>query len=111
MVYRFEQGDEADYVGLAKSYRDYLIENKLINTKADTSYSTRIDFFAGDEEKALVGKSFVSMTSVDGIDNILGQLKKDGIDKLSVAIKGWQRYETEREYTEKLPVKQPSRVI
>lgn len=91
VVYRFEQGDEADYVGLAKSYRDYLIENKLINTKADTSYSTRIDFFAGDEEKALVGKSFVSMTSVDGIDNILGQLKNDGIDKLSVAIKGWQK--------------------
>ena len=91
VVYRFADGDDAGYVGLAKSYREYLTENKLINTESDNSYSTRIDFFAGDQEKALIGKNFVAMTTVDQIDSILSQLKKDGINKLSVALKGWQK--------------------
>lgn len=89
-VYRFESGEDADYVGLAKSYREYLTDNKLLN-KVQNGYSMRLDFFAGDMEKALLGKKFVAMTTVEQMDEILAELKENGVKKLSVALKGWQK--------------------
>lgn len=91
VVYRFKDGEDADYAGLAKSYREYLLENELINTDADVSYSTRLDFFAGDQEEALVGRKFVAMTTVDQMEKILSELKDKGVDSLSVSLKGWQK--------------------
>ena len=91
VVYRFLGGEDADYVGLAKSYREYLTDNGVLSTKTDSEYSMRLDFFAGDREKALLGKKFVPMTTVDNIDKIIGELTKKGISKLSVALKGWQK--------------------
>lgn len=90
VLYRFESGKEADYVGLAKSYREYLLSNKLIND-VDVSYSTRLDFFAGDQEKALIGKSFVPMTTVEQLDEILAELIGKGLKNISVSLKGWQK--------------------
>lgn len=91
VVYRLLDGDNADYVGLAKSYREYLMENGILNKSASKDYSLRLDFFAGDEEKALLGKKFVAMTTVEQMDEILLELKSKGIKKLSVALKGWQK--------------------
>lgn len=91
VVYRFTGGDDASYVGLAKSYRQYLIENNLVNPNANTEYSTRLDFFAGDREKALIGKKFVTMTTLEQIDTVIGELVDSGLDKLSVTLKGWQK--------------------
>lgn len=89
-VYYFAGGKDADYVGLAKSYRRYLDENGLL-ANTDNGYSMRLDFFAGDVEKALLGQSFVSMTTVDQMDSMLDELTKKGVNSLSVALKGWQK--------------------
>lgn len=91
VVYRFTGGENADYVGLAKSYRDYLKENKIISADKNRNYSTRLDFFAGDREKALIGKKFVAMTTVEEIDNILKELTEKDVKKLTVSLKGWQK--------------------
>lgn len=91
VVYRFLGGEDADYVGLAKSYREYLIDNKMLNNSAKIDYSMRLDFFAGDVEKALLGKKFVTMTTVEQMDEILSELKDSGINKMSVSLKGWQK--------------------
>lgn len=91
VVYRFTGGEDADYVGLAKSYREYLKDNEILSKDTDISYSTRLDFFAGDREKALIGKKFVSMTTVEQIDSILSELISKNVKKLSVSLKGWQK--------------------
>ena len=89
--YRLSYGDEADYVGLAKNYRDYLTETNVLGKDSNTDYSLRLDFFAGDREKALIGKSFVPMTTVEQLDDILKDFTDKGIEKLSVTVKGWQK--------------------
>ncbi len=90
VLYRFTDGDNADYVGLAKTYREYLLNNSLIsNSKSD--YSIRLDFFAGDREKALIGKRLVPMTTVEQLDEILTELCEKGLDNMSVSLKGWQK--------------------
>lgn len=91
VAYRLTYGENADYVGLAKTYREYLTENNILNEKVNTDYSLRLDFFAGDREKALFGKKFVTMTTVEHIDEILGKFTSNGIKKLSVSLKGWQK--------------------
>ncbi len=100
--YRFEDGESADYVGLAKSYRNYLTEKGMLNTSADTSYSLRLDFFGGDEEKSLLGKKTVAMTTVSQIDEILSELTDKGIKDLLVSLKGWQKGGIYGEVSEKL---------
>lgn len=89
-VYRFVGGDDADYVGLAHEYREYLTENGMLKASAD-DYSLRLDFFAGDVEKGLFSKKFVSMTTVKEMDSILSSLIERGIDRLEVSLKGWQK--------------------
>ncbi len=91
VAYRLTYGEEADYVGLAKTYREYLTENNILGKKVNTDYSLRLDFFAGDREKALFGKKFVTMTTVEQIDEILGEFTSKRINKLSVSLKGWQK--------------------
>lgn len=91
VAYRFKGGEDADYVGLAEGYREYLTENGVLKADNDTDYGMRLDFFAGDVEKALFGTKFVSMTSVEQIDEILAELTGEGIDNLSVSLKGWQK--------------------
>lgn len=91
VAYRFTGAEDADYVGLAKSYREYLKQNKMLPEKIQNSYSTRLDFFAGDEEKAIIGKKFISMTTVEQIDEILSQLTEKGMKSMSVSLKGWQK--------------------
>lgn len=88
--YRFAGGEDANYVGLAKCYRDYLTDNAVLKSDKDIDYSMRLDFFAGDVEESLFGTSFVEMTSVKEIDKILSKLTSKGVNNLSVSLKGWQ---------------------
>lgn len=90
VAYRFAGGEDADYVGLAKCYRDYLSEIGILKLNNADDYSMRLDFFAGDVEESLFGTSFVPMTSVDQMDKILSRLTKSGVNSLSVSLKGWQ---------------------
>lgn len=91
VAYRFTYGEDADYVGLAKSYREYLTETGVFKSDTDNDYRLRLDFFAGDREKALLGKSFVPMTTVEQLDEILKGFIDNGVNKLSVSLKGWQK--------------------
>lgn len=91
VAYRFKGGADANYVGLAKSYREYLLENKALNAEKDIGYDMRLDFFAGDVEKSLFGTKFVPMTTIEQIDDILAELTEEGINNLSVSLKGWQK--------------------
>lgn len=91
VCYRFTSGEDADYTGLAKSYREYLKENGVLRAEKEFDYGMRLDFFAGDVEKGLFGNDFVTMTSVEQIDEILNGLKKDGVKNLDISLKGWQK--------------------
>ncbi len=88
--YDFVSGEEADYTGLAVAYRDYLWKNGVLGRVA-SDYSVRLDFFAGDQEKALIGKSFVAMTTVEDMDHMLEALTEDGVERITAVYKGWQK--------------------
>ena len=67
-------GEEAGYSGMAVAYRDYLLENNLIQRR-DNSYKTRVDFLGTDREEFLISTRAVVMTDVDQVREIFGELR------------------------------------
>lgn len=88
--YRLLSGDEADYSGMAVSYREYLMEQELVTVK-DTSYNTRVDFLGTDREEFLMGTTAVVMTTTDNIEEMYDELQESGVDSVLSVYKGWQK--------------------
>ncbi len=88
--YLLLDGDDADYSGMAVSYRNYLLDNDLVSVK-DTSYNTRVDFLGTDREEFLFSTKAVTMTTTDNIEEMYGDLQDAGVSSLLTIYKGWQK--------------------
>ena len=82
-------GEEADYAGMAVSYREYLLANGSMGMK-DDSYKTRVDFLGSDREEFLVFKKAVTVTTVENIEEMYDELQAAGVSSLLTVYKGWQ---------------------
>lgn len=83
-------GEDAGYSGMAVAYRDYLLDNNLIQRR-DNSYKTRVDFLGTDREEFLISTRAVVMTDVDQVREIFGELQSAGVNTLLSIYKGWQK--------------------
>ena len=83
-------GEDADYAGMAVTYRDYLMGNGLLVRK-DTAYKTRVDFLGTDREEFLLSTRAVTMTTVEQIEEIYDDLQANGVSTLLTVYKGWQK--------------------
>lgn len=100
MTYVFLAGDgsdgtpAADYTGMAKIYRDHLIENGILTQKEDlgTELPMRIDFIMSDSKKGIVGMDEVVVTTVEDVDEILDSIISEyGITNMNSGLYGWQK--------------------
>jgi len=89
MHYRFLTGDEANYVGMARNYQQYLVENDRLRRIEDSNpnIGIRLEFLGGDKEKILFWNRFVSMTTLGQMSEILTGLQLPNPD---VIYYGWQ---------------------
>ncbi len=89
MHYRFLTGDESDYVGMARSYQQYLIDQGVFHKLPAQSgdIGLRLEFLGGDKEKVLLWYRLISMTTVNQMSDILKQI---GLKNLDVVYYGWQ---------------------
>jgi hypothetical protein len=87
--YRFLTGDEADYVGMARSYQGYLLEKSLLSRYADTNpnIGIRLEFLGGDKEEVLFWNQFIPMTTLEQMREILDKLR---LPNQEVIYYGWQ---------------------
>jgi len=87
--YRFLTGAAADYVGMAHSYRTYLLERGLLPTTTihNPNIPIRLEFLGGDHEPLLLWRRFVPMTTVAQLRDILAAL---ALPNLEVVYYGWQ---------------------
>lgn len=87
--YCFTSGDQANYSGLANTYRSYLLDNGLVS-RQDTSYNTRVDFLGSDREDFLIFKKEVPMTSTEDIETMYTDLQENNVGDIFSLYKGWQ---------------------
>ena len=96
MRYNFLSGDgstgfSADYVGMALSYREYLINNGLLHelNSTSTEIPIRLDFLMSDSEKTITGFRNQVTTEPSGVDNILSSVMELGITNINSGLLGW----------------------
>ncbi|WP_308635134.1 DUF5696 domain-containing protein [Paenibacillus silvisoli] len=91
--YKFLAGKDADYVGMAKSYRTYLqekgelVKEKLTKPKEDVPMQLRL--LGGETEPSAFGAKVVPMTTFDQAKTIVDSLAKNGITNLKTVLEGW----------------------
>lgn len=88
-----EDSYAADYTGMAAAYREHLIETGVLTelTEVQKEIPIRIDFIMGDSKSGLLGNEQVTVTTTDGVDQILDQLLADGITNINSGLIGWQK--------------------
>ena len=98
ITYEFLSGDgkdgtpSADYVGMAKAYRNYLIKSKTLKRvkTAKKDIPIRIDFLMSDSKKGVFSTQEVPVTTVDNVKDILNDLLKDKVKNINSGLIGWQ---------------------
>ncbi|MGL4337327.1 MAG: DUF5696 domain-containing protein, partial [Turicibacter sp.] len=86
-------GDESNYVGMAKKYREYLTDTGVLEQKEakEQDIPMHVEFLASDKEKSLIGDKTVLMTTLDDMNTIIGDLNANGMNDLKVVIRGWNK--------------------
>ena len=87
--YMFVDGADANYAGLAKRYRDYLIEKDEL-VKVEDTFKIRLDFLGMDVENWMLWKKDAPVTTVDNIREIYRDLEQEGVTVILSIYKGWQ---------------------
>ncbi len=86
-------GEDADYIGIATAYREYLIKEKGL-TKQDTTPSFHMDAIGAFEQAAtflgiIPYTEKVPLTTFEQCQTILEDLKTVGIEDISLRYLGW----------------------
>ena len=76
--YEFVGGDDATYTGLAKTYRDYLLENDALN-QVEEQFKMRLDFLGLEQKNGMIFREDVVMTTVEDIKQIYEELGVEGV--------------------------------
>ena len=87
--YKLVSGEQADYTGLAKTYRGYLIEQGDL-VKREDRFQVKIDFFGADSKKWFLFNKLVPMTTVKQMSHMLGDLYESGVTGILPVYTGWQ---------------------
>lgn len=90
--YYILSGDDADYSGMAKKYREYLTDDKNLKKQAEEPYLAMDVYGALATKQYTLGISYNKLrvlTDFKTAEEIVSSLNKSGIDKMSVRYIGW----------------------
>lgn len=90
LKYKFLAGTEANYVGIANNYREYLLKNNLVVDSVDDSsiVSIFLDVIGSETKNGFIFDEYLKMTSLIDLKNILEDLNNKAI-KPKVVYKGF----------------------
>ena len=83
-------GEDANYMGMAKTYRQYLLDTGKIERR-NLSYNTRVDVLGVEREEFLMGTTSVPMTSAQQLEDIYAELRREGVANVLTVYRGWQK--------------------
>ncbi|WP_213514765.1 DUF5696 domain-containing protein [Paenibacillus montaniterrae] len=85
-----EQKD-ANYVGMAKAYRDYLIKEQGVVPVADQTPNLSLKLFGGILREEIIGDTFIKMTTFKQAQDIISRLKASGVSNIVATYDGWTK--------------------
>ena len=91
--YYLLNGNEANYIGMANTYRNYLIENELLVKNEMSTPTLNVDVYGAIDVKAnILGftyRKLQSLTTYDQAIEMTDALKEAGINNIALRYKGW----------------------
>lgn len=94
MQYRFLYGEDANYVGMARTYRQHLIEQGILTPNSvpnDGVMPLRLDFIMSDVRRSVIGRTNVVTTTADQVGEIVTDLMNAGVASVNGGLMGFQR--------------------
>lgn len=88
------KGDDASYVGVGKTYRDYLVNTGVLSSKEkviDEKIPLKLTYLLNELEPAFLGNRRLHMTSIDKLDEMYEAFKDEGISNQSMSLYGWSK--------------------
>lgn len=98
----FLSDEDANYVGMAKTFQRYLVDNDML-TKHEDQVDVWLEFLGSEVKSGLLWDSVHTMTEITDIPEYINQLKEQNVDNMHVAYRGW----TQGGLTGTLPQKFP----
>ena len=92
--YKFLHGEDANYVGMARAYRNHLIEQGILTPNVvsnNTPMPLRLDFIMSDVRRSVMGRTNVVTTTANQVENILLDLHEAGVSSINSGLMGFQR--------------------
>lgn len=92
--YHFLDGDDADYSGMAVTYRNYLLNNGLLNDAISDNdkMPLALDIFMNTSETTIFGEQSIVATTFSQASDMITELSERGIEDMLINISGWQKY-------------------
>lgn len=85
------EAEDANYVGLAKAYRNYLIQDQGLMPVADQKPSLSLELFGGIEREEIIGDTFIKMTTFQQAEQIIADLQQTGVTNIVATYDGWTK--------------------
>ena len=91
--YVFLEGENADYSGMAETYRGYLLESGKMKSvvEAGDPIPLWMDLLMGVQEKRILSDKFIAATTFEQAEGILGMLTEQGVDTSKLNLIGWDK--------------------
>lgn len=89
--YVFFSGKEADYSHMASAYREYLIKEQGVTShiRKDDPIPYGLDLLMGIKKSQILFDHFIPTTTYDEAQQIMADLKKQGVTGISANLLGW----------------------
>jgi hypothetical protein len=83
------QDDKANYVGMARSYRSYLMNDLRLSPVQDQSARFQLRLVGGVVQDEIIGSTYIPMTTFEQAKTIVDRLIGLGVDRLEVTYDAW----------------------
>ncbi|WP_151736619.1 DUF5696 domain-containing protein [Paenibacillus tengchongensis] len=85
------QGENADYVGMAKEYREFLLAEKQVQATAPAAVPLYLEVLGGVSRDEIIGSTFIEMTTFEQIREIIDRYNAKGVTALEITVAGWSK--------------------
>lgn len=98
--YFFLSGEDADYGGMAATYREYLIEEGMLKEAIaqGEEMPLALRLLMGTTKSGILFDEYVTMTDFDQVQEILTRLSDAGVKDMEVVLSSWMKGYDEYEY-------------
>lgn len=92
--YHFLSDADASYVGIAKDYRDFLINEGTLTSNEKSvngQIPIQLSYIMSDQQPSFIGTSKVTMTTVDQVKAAYDFFKSNGLENQQLTLMGWSK--------------------